>query len=152
RRLYGVLHVEIELIFVRDNFHRTSAQHKRWPDQDGIADLFGDGAGVFQVSRNAVGGLFELEPLDESAEFFAIPSGLDGIHGGAEDGDAGFFEPAGEVERRLAAELDDDAFDVAADLVPPSQSLSLVRVSINSILRITGGIVNPCAQLPIGTQ
>src|SRR5262249_47930887 len=51
-------------------------------------------------------------------EFLAIFGGFDGVDAGADDGDAGVFEAACEVERCLATELDDDAvgLDAIADV------------------------------------
>ena len=49
--------------------------------------------------------------LQQLGEAVAILGEIDGIGRGAEDRHAGAFERVGEIERRLAAELDDDAFE-----------------------------------------
>ena len=104
-------HVVVELVFVGDDFHRPPAEHEAGADQDGIADFAGDLAGFVDVARDAVVGLLEVELLKQVAELLAIAGFVEGIDGRAEDGNARFRETAREVQRRLAAELDDDAFD-----------------------------------------
>src|SRR5437762_2167450 len=74
-------------------------------------DGFGDLTGLGDVAGNAVGGLFEVELLEEGAELFAIAGHINRFNRGAKDGDTGVFQVFGEVEGGLAAELDDDAAD-----------------------------------------
>ena len=50
-----------------------------------------------------------LELLEQLAEAPAVLGQVDGLLRRAQDGDAGLGERAGDLERRLAAELHDDA-------------------------------------------
>jgi hypothetical protein len=84
-------HVVIELGFVGDDLHGPTAEDEAGAHQDGVADVFGDLAGLGGVAGDAVGGLLEVELLEEGAELFAVAGGVDGFYGGAEDGDAGVF-------------------------------------------------------------
>ena len=120
RGLDGVGHVIVELIFIGDDFHRAAAEDEAGTDEDGIADAIGDFPRLGDGSGDAVDGLFQAEFLQQVAELLAIAGGVEGFDGGAEDRDAGFFQAAGEVERGLSAELDDDAFDKAAGFVEGS--------------------------------
>ena len=66
------------------------------------------------TSGDAVFGLLEAELLQQRAKLLAIPGGVERFDRGAENRNAGFLQSLGEIQRRLAAELDDDAFDEAA--------------------------------------
>ena len=72
-----------------------------------LGDLAGLGAGA----GDAVPGLAQLELAQQLGEAVAVLGEIDGIGRGAEDGHARAFERVGEIERRLAAELDDDALE-----------------------------------------
>ena len=56
-------------------------------------------------------GCLQVQLLQQLAKLLAIAGGVERIDGGAEDRHAGFLQAAGEIQRRLAAELDDHAFD-----------------------------------------
>ena len=78
---HGVLDVIIELVFVGDDFHGAAAEDESGADEDGIADGFGDFAGLFGGAGDAAVGLFEAEFLDHFVEEFAVFGGLDGFDG-----------------------------------------------------------------------
>ena len=69
----------------------------------------GDLAGFFQRGRRTVGGLEKRQLLEQSLKTFAVFGAVDGVRAGAEDGHARAQQRHGEVQRRLAAELDDHA-------------------------------------------
>ncbi len=109
----GIVDVVIELLFVGDDFHAAAAEDEGGADEDGVTNFFGDDAGFGGGACGAAVGLFEVEFFDHLVEEFAVFGGFDGFDSGADDGDAGVFQSAGEVEGGLAAELDDNAVDEA---------------------------------------
>ena len=96
-----------EVVEVAHDLHRPSAEHVGGADHQREADLFGEldrldiavGDGVFR--------LLEVEVMDQVLEALAVFGEVDGVGRGAEDRDPGLFERVGELERRLATELDD---------------------------------------------
>src|SRR5260370_610010 len=75
----------------------------------------------------AVAGRMSLEPLQQLLEAAAILGEIDGVGRSAEDGDLCRFERGGEFERRLPAELDDDAEHRAAPLLDAHQLDHVLR-------------------------
>ncbi len=75
--------------------------------------------GLFGGAGDAVLGLFEAEALEELLEPLAVLGEIDGIRRGAEDRDARVVQRARDLERGLAAELDDDAVQRAGLLLKP---------------------------------
>ena len=108
--------VALELGIVLDDFHGAAAQHIGRADHHGEADALGDllrfGAGI----GDAVLGLAQFQFLEELGEAVAVFGQVDGIGRRAEDGHAGLFQGAGQLQRRLAAELHDDALQRAVRL------------------------------------
>ena len=99
-----------------DDLHGAAAQHVGRADDQRIAEPLGDDAGLLERIGDAVLGLGEFEPVDQLGEQVAVFGEIDRGGLGAEDGDAGLFDRIGEVERGLAAELDDDAVQRAVGL------------------------------------
>ncbi len=66
-------------------------------------------------------GCFRSSSLEQLLEAPAVLGEVDGIGRGAEDRDAGFLERRGELQRRLAAELHDDAQQPALALLDAHQ-------------------------------
>ena len=58
---------------------------------------------------DAVRRLLEPQPLDQHLEPLAVLGEVDAVDAGADDRRAGRFQRLGQVQRRLAAELDDHA-------------------------------------------
>ena len=116
RNLDLVGDIVVELLGAVDDFHRPPAEHVARPRQHRIADPRGDRDRLVAAARHAVGGLFEAELVDEAGKAFAVFGEVDRIGAGAEDRDALGLELAREIERRLAAELDDDADEFAVAL------------------------------------
>ncbi len=105
----GVAHVVAEFVVAVDDLHGASAEDEAGADEDGIADLRGGVDGFVLVGGGAVGRLVEAELVEHLLEKFAVLGALDRFDAGADDGDAVGLESGGEIERGLAAELDDDA-------------------------------------------
>ena len=71
----------------------------------------------------------EAEAVEERLEALAVLGEVDGVGRGAEDRDAGVVQGVGELERGLAAELDDDAVQRAVLLLDAEISRTSSRVS-----------------------
>ena len=91
------------------DLHRPAAEHVGGPDQQREADLFGDHLRLLGRERGAVGRVLDAEPAQQGAEPAAVLGQVDRVDRGAEQRHARLFEGAGELQRRLAAELDDHA-------------------------------------------
>jgi hypothetical protein len=126
----------VELVGVVDDFHGSAAEDEAGADDDGETEAFGDFAGFGGVGGHAVGGLAEAELFDHGGELGAVFGPGDAVGAGAEHDDALFLESVGQVQRRLAAELDDDAVGAfAAD--DGEDVLKRERLEIEAV----GGIV-----------
>ena len=66
---------------------------------------------------DAVSRLPDAQPLDQRLEAVAILGEVDGIGRGAEDRHFGILQRLRQLERRLAAELHDHAFELAASFL-----------------------------------
>ncbi len=99
------------------DLHGAAAEHVGRPDDDRIADAVGDGARFAGRAGDAAVGLLQAELLDQLLEAVAVLGEVDGVGRGAEDRHAGLFQRRGELERRLAAELHDDALERALRLL-----------------------------------
>jgi hypothetical protein len=67
--------------------------------------------------------------LTSSGEALAVLGQVDRVGRGAEDRDAGFLQRRGELQRRLAAELDDDADQLAPRLLDVEDLEHVLAVS-----------------------
>ena len=91
------------------DFHGTAAEHVGRAHEHRVADALRDGDGFLDRARDAVGRLRDAQPARELLEALAIFGDVDRVRRGAEDRHARGLERLGELQRRLAAELDDDA-------------------------------------------
>ncbi len=102
-------HVAIELGGIAHDFHGAPAQHVGRPDHHRIADLIGDGARCVQRGGDAVLRLAHVQFVEQLLEAVAVFGEIDHVGRGAEDRHVRLFQMLGELERRLPAELHDDA-------------------------------------------
>ena len=112
------LQVTVELGVVVQDLHRPAAEHVGRPDHHRIADILGDPPRRFARTGDAGLRLLQFQPLDQRLEAVAVLGEVDRVGRGAEDRDAGGFQRPGELQRRLAAELDDDALDPRRSAAP----------------------------------
>jgi hypothetical protein len=96
-------------------------------------------AGLFDRIGDAVVGL-RRSSLCKLLEAVAVLGEVDGVGRGAEDRDAGLFQRVGELQRRLAAELDDHA-EQRAVLLLLAQDLEHVLVGQRLEIEPVGGVV-----------
>ena len=103
--------VALQRFLVVDDLHAATAQHVRRPHQHRVADLFGDPASLGESRRRAVTGSRQARGVQHVAERAAVLGQVDGLRRGAHDRNPGVSESLRQPERRLAAELHDDADD-----------------------------------------
>ena len=103
------LQVGVEILGRVADLHRPAAEHVGGPDQEREADLFGDHRRLLGRERRAVGRVLDAELAQQGAEAAAVLGEVDRVDGRAEQRDPGLLEVAGELQRGLAAELDDHA-------------------------------------------
>ena len=84
-------------------------EHVGGPHHDGITDDAGHFFRLFEGRGNAVLGLGQIEFLEEGLELLPVLGDVDAFGRGADDVHPGLLQGHGEVERGLAAELDDHA-------------------------------------------
>ncbi len=107
--LHRLAHVALEFFFLVDDFHRPPAQHVGRAYHQRISDGLGRGQGLVSAARGGVGRLAQVQALDHLLEALAVFGTVDGVRTGADDRHAGLFEGAAELQRGLAAVLDDHA-------------------------------------------
>ena len=117
RNLDGGLHVAVERVAVVDDLHGPAAEHVGRAQQHRVADPVGHGLRLGERMGDAVGGLAQLELMQELLEALAVLGQVDGVGRGPEDGDVRRLERGGELERRLAAELHDDPQELSRRLL-----------------------------------
>ena len=145
RRLAGravnrVAHVFAQVGFVVDEHHAASAEHKARAHEHGIRHAVRHGHGFVLGHGGAAAGLADAEPVEHRAEKFAVLGDLDAARRRADDGNAGFGEAVGEVQRRLPAELHDDAEEILALLLADVQHvLERERLEVELVARVVVG-------------
>ena len=98
-----------EVLVVVHDAHGAAAQHVRRAHEHGIAEPLRDLAGLGQRPHGGTGSLVQLQLVQQIAEALAVLGAIDGVGRGAEDRDARALQRHRQLERRLAAELHDDA-------------------------------------------
>src|SRR6202044_4025674 len=99
---------------VIDNLHAAAAQHETWTHEDGIPDLLGDRERTMEVECCSVARCKQTGIVENFREQAALLCQVDRLGSRTEDGHACGLEPLGEAERSLAAELHNNADEVAA--------------------------------------
>ena len=118
---HRVGHVADQRLVVVDDLHGPPAQHIGRPEHQRIADIGGDALGFGQGPGDAVGRLAQADLSKKGLEPLPVLGQVYGVGRGAEDGDVGCLEGRGQLERRLPAELDDDAEKAAPGLLDTDQ-------------------------------
>ena len=123
-----------------DDFHGPAAEDVGRPDDQGIADGVGDLLRLGLGTGEAVFRLLEAQVLEQHLEALPVLGQVDGVRRGAEDGDAHGFQRLRELQRRLAAQLHDDAVEIAVGLFDPDQ-LDHVLGGQGLEIKPVGGVV-----------
>ncbi len=104
-----------------NDFHGPAAQHVRRANHHRITDVRRDPFGFLAGTGDAVGRLAQTELVQQNLEPFAVLGEIDGVGRCSEDRDTGLRERLRQLQRRLTAELDDDAQHGSARLLDPDQ-------------------------------
>ena len=102
-------HVDAHLFVVMNDFHAASAEHVAWAYHNWIADAVCCFEGFVDIDGHAAFWHWNAEAVHHITEVVAVFGKVDGFWCGAEDVDTVFLEVGCKVERRLTAELSDDA-------------------------------------------
>ena len=84
-----------------------AADDERRPDDDRVADAVGQGERLLHAVGHAALGLGDAEPVEQRREAGPFLGLVDRLEIGSQERDAAGGQRRGEVERRLAAELDE---------------------------------------------
>ena len=91
---------------VLDDLHGAPAEDVTWPDHGGIPNILGYLQGLFHGGHGRARRLGDTQPGEEILELMPVRRHVDGLGAGAKYGQAGHGQRLGEVDGRLAAELD----------------------------------------------
>ena len=89
--------------------HRAAAEHVRGPHEHRVADALGHDLRLLERGRGAALGLADVELVEERLEALAVLGDVGRVGARAEDLHAGLVQRHRQPQRRLAAELHDDA-------------------------------------------
>ena len=119
-----------------NHLHPAAAEHERRPHHHRVADARGNLPGLLKAGGHAGFGHRNAHLLHHPAEAVAVLGEVDRVGRRAEDPDAGRGEFIGDVERRLAAELDNNPFRLLL-LVDRQHVLDGQRLEVE----LVGGVV-----------
>ena len=102
-------HVVFDHVSAVGDDHGASAEDVAGADQDRVAEFLRDGQGAFDSRGGTAGRLRDVELLKQAAEAVTVFGEIDGVGIGADDRYAVGFQRQGQIERRLSAELHNDA-------------------------------------------
>ena len=100
-------HVPPQRVDVLHELHRSPAENVGRPQENGIADARCHSFGLLDCSSRAIGRLPQAQLVQQLLEAFPILSQVNDVGRRTEDRDAGLFESGGQLERGLAAKLND---------------------------------------------
>ena len=98
-----------ELVFLADDLHRAAAEHIGRTHHQRQPEIGGHQPRLLDRIGDAVLRLLQAQLVEHALEAVAVFGEIDGVGRGAEDRHIGRFQRAREFQRRLAAELHDDA-------------------------------------------
>ena len=116
--------------------HRAAPEHVRGPHQHRVADPLRRGDRFVRLGRRAPVRAADLQPVEQRAETLAVLGEVDRLRRGAEEAVAGGLERPRELQRRLTAELRDDA-DRPLTVADRKHLLDAERLEVEPV----GGVV-----------
>ena len=108
----GALHVLREFRLAPDDLHRAPAEDVGGTDENGVSDAPRDFLRPFDRDGAAPVRKGDVEPREKLQEAFAVLRHVDALHRGSEDPHPLGLKLRGQVDRGLAAELNDHALGV----------------------------------------
>ena len=84
-----------------DNIHGPSAQHKRGPDEQGVAKFGGDLERFLIAACGSAERLLQFKFVDQPVEPFSVFGQVDAVGTGGDDRDTRIPECIGQVQGRL---------------------------------------------------
>ena len=138
---HGVEQVGLQHALVVDDLHGAAAEHVGRAHDEREAEPLRDGARLLDRPGDAVLRLHEVEAVQELLEAVAVLGEVDHVGGRAEDRDAGLFQRVGELQRRLSAELHDDAEQLAVGLFGAQDLQHILRRQRLEIEAVRGVVV-----------
>src|SRR5207249_2010552 len=99
-------HVADEVAGVLDDLHGAASEDVAWPNEDWVADQLRRRERLLDSAYRGAGRLRYAKPLEKLFEARTVFGDVDRLRARAEDRLVGAGEGPGEVNRRLAAELD----------------------------------------------
>jgi hypothetical protein len=131
-------HDRLELVLAVEDEHAAAAQHERRPHQHRVTDLGRRADRLGFRQGDAIRRLPELHLVEHRREELPVLRDLDALRRGADDVDAVRLQRAGEIQRRLAAELHDGA-DAALLLVDFQHVLERQRLEVEPVAGVVVG-------------
>ena len=132
------LHVTAQIVAVINQLHRPAAQNERGPDQHRVTNPLRDRDRFIGAHRRTTRRLAEAELVEHGREQLPVFRHLDAFRLRADDRNAGFFQSLREIQRRLPAELHDDAFGKLL-LVDIEHVFERERLEIKFVARVVIG-------------
>ena len=105
----GLRHIILDGVDVIGDDHGAATEHVTRAYQNGQADFTRHARGFFGDQRRAVARLGDSQFLEQAAEAPAVFRKVDGFRRGADNGNAIALQFQSKIQRRLPAELHDDA-------------------------------------------
>ena len=99
----------LQFFVVDNNTHALTAQYIRWTNQHRVANLVGHFDGFIRIVRGTVAWIRDTQFFQHIAETAAVFGDIHVIERSTDDADTFFIQALGQFERRLPAELHDDA-------------------------------------------
>ncbi len=109
----GIVDIAFQMRSIAHDLHAATAQHVRGANDGGVADTLCDGFRFISGTGDPVGWLFEGELVEQGFETIPIFCKVNRVWRGAQYGNACALKIIGKFERRLSAELNDDAQKLA---------------------------------------
>ena len=126
------------LVGVVADAHRAAAEHVRRADEHRVADPVGDVDRLRAATCDPPLRAADAELGEQLAEALAILGEVDGIERRAENAEPRGLDRTGELERRLAAELDHDAVRLLP-LADREHRRGVERLEVEAVARVVVG-------------
>ncbi len=110
RNRHRRLEITLQVYFVVDDFHRTSAQHVRGTDHQRITNPGSFFYRLLQGGNGGVGRLLQVQAVNGLLEAFAVFCPINRIRAGPDDRYASGFQCASQFQRRLTTVLHNHPF------------------------------------------